>query len=303
MPASPLMANYPNGFANGLSIRGVPLQMTHPGNVFWVDSVNGSNSNNGTFQMPFSTIDYAIGRCTASQGDIIFAKAGHTETLTAAAQLVFDVAGVALVGLGSGTNQAKILLGGVATVDVDIDAANITIVNMHFSANVADITAAIDVNATDFTLLGCRFTEAAVNLNAVIWVQDAAAAASDRISIIGCHVTDQDAANTHFVNFSGTGTGHVVRDNTLLGDWGTAAIGGAGVITRCAIVDNLIFNAASDNDACINLAATATGVVMRNMAGGGAAQANGITATGCAKCENYYTDLSDAQGILDPVAT
>ncbi len=82
------------------------------------------------------------------------------------------------------------------------------------------------------------------------------------------------------------------------------AIGGAGVITNCCIIDNVISNAASDNDSCINLAATATGIVMRNLAGGGAAQANGVTATACAIAENYYGVVSeDLSAILDPIAT
>ncbi|MEK9736280.1 MAG: hypothetical protein VW239_03040, partial [Candidatus Nanopelagicales bacterium] len=187
---------------------------------------------------------------------------------------------------------------------VDVDAAGITVRNIHFRANFADIVAAIDVNADDFTLDGCRFTEAATDMNALIWVQDAAAGGSDRITIKNCHAIALDAANTHFVNFAGTGTGHVVNDNVLIGDWGTMAIGGAGVITAATIMRNVISNAANTNDSCINLAATATGIVAFNHACGGAAQANGFTATGCAKSQNFYGVLAeDASAILDPIAT
>ena len=90
-------SNYPGGFAQGVTIRGMPVLSSYPGTVFWVDSVNGSNGNSGTFDRPFSTIDYAVGRCTASRGDIICAKAGHVETVTAAAGVAMDVAGVATV--------------------------------------------------------------------------------------------------------------------------------------------------------------------------------------------------------------
>ena len=51
-----------------------------------------------------------------------------------------------------------------------------------------------------------------------------------------------DAANTHFVNFAGTGTGHRIIGNELIGDWGTMAIGGAGVVTNAVIRDNVISN-------------------------------------------------------------
>src|SRR5690349_4202727 len=101
-----LMSNYPNGFANGISVRGVPLCQTHPGQVFWVyngsalsaGQKGGSDGNDGTFNAPFATLDYAIGKCSDNRGDIIFVKPGHAETLTAAAAIALDVAGVAVVG-------------------------------------------------------------------------------------------------------------------------------------------------------------------------------------------------------------
>jgi len=43
---------------------------------------------------------------------------------------------------------------------------------------------------------------------------------------------------------------------------------------------------------------------MRNLCCGAAAQANGITATAMAICENYYGVISeDLSGILEPIAT
>ena len=33
-----LASNYPNGFANGVTIRGVPITITNPGAVFWVSN-------------------------------------------------------------------------------------------------------------------------------------------------------------------------------------------------------------------------------------------------------------------------
>jgi hypothetical protein len=187
---------------------------------------------------------------------------------------------------------------------MDVDAANITVENIHFVAGFADIAAAIDVNAADFTIRKCRFDESAVNLNALIWILDAPTTGSHRITVEDCQCIDVDAANTHFIKFVGTGDGHLIQRNRLMGDWGTMAIGGAGVVTNVMVLNNYISNAASDNDACINLAATTTGLVMGNYACGGAAQANGITAQGCAKVNNYYGVLAeDLSGILEPIAT
>ena len=46
-------SNFPNGFRNGVVIKGLPLSVTNPGKVFWVNgssalapgSVGGSNGN------------------------------------------------------------------------------------------------------------------------------------------------------------------------------------------------------------------------------------------------------------------
>lgn len=276
------------------------------GNIFFVDSGSGTDGSGygRNPDAPVATIDYAVGLCTANNGDYIYVMPGHAETVSAAGGLDLDVAGITIVGLGRGTDQPTVTLDTAITADVDIDAANVTVENIHFIAGFADITAAIDVNADDFTLRNCRLTGDNAGLNALIWVQDASGTTSDRITIENCYVNDVDTNNTHFVNFAGTGDGHIIRNNILLGDWGTMAIGGAGVVTNCVCVDNVIYNEASDSDACINFAATATGICMRNLCGGAAAQANGVTATAFAVAENYYGVISeDLSAILDPIAT
>ena len=150
--------------------------------------------------------------------------------------------GISVRGLGEGALQPVISFGTINTVDMDVDAASITCENLNFQAAVADIVAMIDVNATDFTLRNCRFTQSAVDMNALICVQDAAAAGSDRITIEYCEAIMYDASNTHFVNFAGTGEEHVVRNNVLIGDWGTVTVGGAGNVVLWSVTDNYIHN-------------------------------------------------------------
>jgi hypothetical protein len=278
------------------------------GNIFFVDSGSATKADSVSSgqnpDAPFATLDYAVGQCTANNGDRIYVMPGHAETVSAAAGLDLDVAGITIIGIGDGADQPTVTLDTANTADVDVDAANITVVNINFVANFADIVAAIDVNADDFTLRECRFTSAATNMNALIWIHDAAANASDRIKIEDCYCLDKDASNTHFINYAGTGDGHVFRRNVLLVDAGTFAVGGAGVITNCLIQNNVINNAASTSDACINLASTATGCVVGNNCAGAAAQANGVTATACLVAENRYGVLAeDLSAILDPIAT
>jgi len=279
--------------------------VTTDGDIRYVSSVTGATGVSGfSPKTPVSTIDEAVGLCTADQGDVIVVLPGHAEVVIAAAGLALDISGITIVGIGSGANQPTVTFTTAATADMDVDAANITVENIHFVSGFADIVAMIDVNADDFTLRGCRFSQSAVDLNALICVQDAAAGGSDRITIEVCTAIMYDAANTHFVNFAGTGDGHIVWKNTLIGDWGTMAVGGAGVITYCNIVDNIINNATTTVDACVNLAATATGNVVGNDCAGAAVQANGVTATACLISRNYYGVLAeDLSAILDPIAT
>jgi len=147
------MSHYPNGFNHGVAVRGMPLLNTYAGNVFWVDSGAGSNGNKGTFDRPFSTIDYAVGRCAANNGDVIMVKPGHTETVIAAAGLALDVAGITLVGLGSGDARPTINFTTAVGADMDVDAANITMSNFLFTGGIDALTGPIDINAADCSLI------------------------------------------------------------------------------------------------------------------------------------------------------
>ena len=152
----PLMSNFPFGFANGVSIRGLPVLNSYAGNVFWVDSGAGSNGNDGSLNRPFATIDYAVGRCTANNGDIICVKPGHTETVTAAGGLALDVAGITLLGFSSGSDRPTINFTTAVGADMNVDAANITMINFLFTGGVDALTGPIDVNAADFSMLECE---------------------------------------------------------------------------------------------------------------------------------------------------
>jgi len=261
----------------------------------------GDDDRNGrSEESSMATFAAAQALCTADKCDIIHFMPGHAETISAAAGMAVTKAGISIIGHGHGTLQPTVTLDTIISADLDIDAANVTFQNINFVANFVDITAAIDINATDCTFRGCRFTEAS-GKNALIWLQDAAAMASNRITVEACQAIAIDTSNTHFINFAGTGDGHRIVRNELIGDWGTMAVGGAGIVTYILIDGNLIANAATTVDACINLPVTTTGVVVRNLCGGGAAVVNGITATACTIAENYYQiGTSDLSGVLDP---
>lgn len=170
-------STYPNGFAFGITIRGVPLTTTNPGAVFWVyngtallgKQRNGSDANRGTYDSPFATINYAISQCVANRGDIIMVKPGHAETISNATTLALSVAGVAIIGMGVGSNRPTLTFSTAATANIPVTAANITVYNILHKANFADIVSAYTVTGTalapDLTIDNCEFRDGSSVLN------------------------------------------------------------------------------------------------------------------------------------------
>lgn len=167
----PQINNYPGGFAAGITIRGMPVAVTHPGKVFWVSNattlsdrqISGSDANQGTYDAPFSTIAGAITKATASRGDIIMVKPGHAETVSAAAGIVLSKAGVAIIGLGQGSLRPTITLDTATTASITVTANNVTVHNILFLANFLDIVTVFDVAnaqvATDLVIDNCEFRD------------------------------------------------------------------------------------------------------------------------------------------------
>ncbi len=288
----------------------------HPADVWFVDSTNTATDDRGVRyaadavgygqspDKPFLTLEYANGQAADSVGDVIYLMPGHVETVIEAGGLTLDCIGLTVRGLGEGALQPVIICTTINTVDILINAASIVIEDVHFVAGVQDILAMIDVDSTDFTLRRCRFTENDTDENALIMIQDGGTTTSNRITVEYCEAILNDADNTHFINLAGTGDGHIIRNNILIGDWGTVTIGGAGAVTLIQVTDNLIHNEATTVDSGIGLAATATGLIYNNRIGIQlAAGSTGVDADLCAMAENYVVDHTtggDVSGVTDP---
>jgi len=200
-----MSTNFPNGIMSyGVPVLGpggtnVPVTL---GSYFFVDSNAGSDSNAGTKAGPLATINAAVGKCTANAGDVIIVNTGHVETLTAAGQLAIDVAGVTIVGLGTGAKR-PVVLQDAAAADVDITGANVTIRNILFRASAADVAASIDLDAADCWLDACEWEDEGAGLNYVDVIVGGADTVCDGLKITGCRCIGADAANDGFLNCVG----------------------------------------------------------------------------------------------------
>ena len=128
---------------------------------------------------PVKTLDYAIGLCTASKGDLIVLMPGHAETTTA---IALDVAGVKIVGQGFGANRPTLTATTASTDLLNVTAANCEIENVRLVGAASGNTALLDLSAaaTDFVARGCEFVQAATPLSAVTIV------GAERFVFSGC---------------------------------------------------------------------------------------------------------------------
>lgn len=259
------ISNFPKGFANGVSIRGIPLLSLYPGKVFWVSNATtllvgqqgGSNGNKGTFDSPFATIDFAVGRCTALRGDIIVAKANHAEAVTAAAGLALDVAGIAIVFLGSGASRAKITFSTVTGADLDVDAEGITLVNPRFVAGIDALTGPIDINAAGCAIVNGLYEDAAALATTDCIVADANA---DDLLIDGWEYRVSTTGTQKQSNIQIAGaTRPVLKGIRITGDFGTGVIENGTAWIDATLDDVIIDNAATGPVVGILLQGTSSG--------------------------------------------
>lgn len=310
-------SNFPNGFKQGVLIRGTPIVNTHPGEVFWVNNstalakggVGGSDGNDGTYQRPFRTIDKALDAAKANRGDVILVMPGHAETVSAAGGLTFDKAGVAVIGLGAGTLRPTITIGTAASADILVSAANTTISNFRVVANFADITEAMRVTATNCHLDKIEFIEGGTDLNFIDYINCTGADGSaNNLTVTACIGTAIDSAQDSMLVLAGTIDRLVFVDNFYSSTHANTlamirqATGKS--MTDVLVLDNYMnAYAKTAGDMLIdNDTATNTGIVARNLIGH--ADVAGeilIDADGVRQFENRGTATDTASGYLLPV--
>jgi len=319
--------NFPQGFANGLSVRGMPLLQSQPGQVWFVDNSSvlnpnqraGSDSNRGTFLDPFATLNYAVNTaCTASRGDIIFVMPGHAETISSAAILTLATAGVAIIGLGSGSMRPTFTFT-AAAANIPVTAANISIQNCLFVANFADVasvfTATGTATPTDFAIDNCEFRDTSSILNFISIVTGNATAASlsgfsfTRNTIVSLGTT----AATTAIKFTAANARVTISDNT--GNWAVLNDTAAMLSTGANSQTNFLFernkinrpNTSTTGGLAISTSGTSwTGQCNDNRIWGldASAQIWIATGTGLAFNQNFcpITAAADKSGLINPAA-
>lgn len=302
------ISNYPGGFQNGLLVKGVPIEVPHPGKVFWVNNssvlpeggIGGSDGNPGTYLKPFSTIDYAIGKCTANRGDVIYVMPGHFEIITGASGVDFDVAGIRVIGLGYGSKMATIDFNH-ANATATVDADDVALINLKFHADVTGVVVGLSIItlATDCLVKDCVFsveTAATDEFNRAINV----GVGCDRLVIDGCKIDMGLGGAVAAISLVGATTDVLISRNMIRGDYSTGNITSETTASvNVHIVDNDLLNGRSDN---INsepvlefTTLTTSGMVARNyILSDLATQAAATVGTDMVYYENFRSDEKGA---------
>lgn len=238
-----------------------------PGTVFYVDSgaarASDDTAHGGEWDRPFATIDYAIGRATASAGDVIYVAPGHNEAITAATSCVIDKIGLSIIGMGRGKNRPILDFDNTAGT-VEMDAASCRISNIIFNASVASAVVAINVDAHDCEIDNCYFTYESTGDEFVTCI--------DLDAFDRCHIHDNvfeteegAGAATECIRLDDTNDS-IIEHNIFRGTWTGAVIASEGALSaRLMILDNVIYNSDTSVYCGIDFGALAsTGIVARN---------------------------------------
>ena len=124
------------------------------GNVYYVSSkavdnpLDAEGSQGLSKDAPLRTLEYAIGRCTANNGDVIALMPGYTDTVASAGDKAIAKAGITVVGLGHGADRANLTWSATAS-SFDITGASTRIFNIIGTAGIDSIVEAFNVQAAD----------------------------------------------------------------------------------------------------------------------------------------------------------
>jgi hypothetical protein len=304
-------------FPNGISSFGMPVLgsgVTIPpttGNVFFVDSGNTHAADGSAAtspDKPAATIDGAINKCTANNGDIIIVMPGHTESLTTATSIAMDVAGVSVIGLGQG-NTRPVLTYDAAAGAVAISASNVRWSNIVHMASFADVTNAIicDNTITNVEIDHCKFTFDATGIEFAVMIK-LGSGATDSADEVYIHDNWFRAENA-----DGAASAILMDDcddihiigNLFTGDWNSVCIDGAASSSACkdyVIAYNIMYQK-DDGTGCIDLDDAATGIGCQNYFGGADALADNCDWGALFLINNYVCDAADSSGVIVPTTT
>jgi hypothetical protein len=188
------------------------------GKYIYVDSaVDGEDGSSPTTAL--GTLDEAFAKTTANQGDCIIVCPNHAETITGAGGITHDVAGVSVIGLGTGNQRPRFLMDAGTSVTYLISAADAFVHNLVFASGYADVVACFDVTGVYAHIDNCEFVDNTTdeNFKSAITCSGAAGTANG-LRVTNCYFYTPDAATLGFILTTDDVTGARITDNVVISE-------------------------------------------------------------------------------------
>lgn len=271
------------------------------GDTYYVDSVNGNDNNNGLDpRAALATIDAAINKTTANNGDIIVVLPGHAESIATAGGINADVAGISIIGMGSGEDRPVITFITAAGADMKVAAADILVSNLVFKCNILNQTIVLNVDAKNAVIEDCEFLDGGQKYLTGIDLNGGSANSVDGALIRGCRFFQVGNGGDRAIELGEIAAGVILEDNLVYGDWDNAGIHNVTgkVLTDLTIRRNDVRNLATGQHA-IELISACTGVAISNHMFGNTLGT--IFDPGSLFCvDNWEQDAIDEAGVVSP---
>jgi hypothetical protein len=275
------------------------------GKTFYVDSGVSASGNGTSWSQAKSTLDAAIALCTANRGDKIYVAQGHAETNSATGALVTcDIAGVTIIGMGSGTTRPTITLSHVTAAAFTTTAANVTIANIYIDSTGVDSVASSIIVAEDHTtIVGCEFLMADGTGQADSCITTSGAAnLCDYLTVSNCRFVSPNAGAAEAILLEEVEEGVVIEGCYIYGDFSVAGIHNpTGKVCTNVLIKGCTIKNDQTGDMCIELVSACTGFLIGNYYHGDTDAAL-VDPGSCFSYECYGADTVDTSGFLLPAA-
>jgi hypothetical protein len=263
-----------------------------PGNVFFVNSATGTDATGHGRRpdAPLASLSYAYSSDLVTSGDVVYVMPGHTETVGSAGAVTADIAGVTVIGLGSGATRPTF---NFTTTDgtMLISAASTKWVNLLCVANTAvDVVDGIVVTGADCTLVDIHGREDGTTKQFVLWLRLHTGAARARL-IRPRFLGAAGDAGVAAIKISGVIDGVYIEEAWCVGIHSSGTIFSDASATDTMIVGAFCRQAHATKDSGIALAAGNTAVIINPMIQSATNDADGFNLAIVAAAGAVYNPL------------
>lgn len=266
------------------------------GNIYFVDSGVSTSGGGLSPEDAVSTLDAAVALCTASNGDVIVVMEGHAETISGAAGVDLDVAGIRVIGLGHGATRPTFTFSAAASTFA-VGASSVQVENLLFVAAFTNgVTAGVDIdgNHSDVVFRNCEWRASLSTqefLKAVTIAENAS-----RVTFDGCRFTEVTGGDATAAIFTeSTMTGLTVKNCTFHGDWSAAVLDldDDAITLGLDIFNNYAYNADVSAGLFATVTAATVGFFVGNRSGIGKANTVPVSdASASVFIDNLATDAA-----------